>query len=76
MPLSPREFHLLQYFLDHRGATVSCEELWQEVWGHRDNPLTRTVDVHVAWLRQKIENDPKIPERILTVFGLGYKFVE
>lgn len=73
--LSPREFHLLRYFLDHRGATVSREELWREVWGYTDNPRTRTVDVHVTWLRQKIENDPKSPERILTVFGLGYKFV-
>jgi len=73
--LSAMEFHLLRYFVEHRGATLSREELLREVWGYGGLPSTRTVDVHVAWLRQKIESDPKNPQLILTVIGLGYKFV-
>jgi two-component system, OmpR family, alkaline phosphatase synthesis response regulator PhoP len=74
--LSAREFQLLRYFLEHRGATLSREELLREVWGYGVAPSTRTVDVHVAWLRQKLENDPKNPKWILTVVGLGYKFAD
>jgi two-component system alkaline phosphatase synthesis response regulator PhoP len=72
--LSAKEFQLLRYFLEHRGATLSREELLQEVWGYQGLPSTRTVDVHVAWLRQKLEPNPKAPQFILTVHGLGYKF--
>jgi len=72
--LSAREFQLLRYFVEHRGATLSREELLREVWGYDALPSTRTVDVHVAWLRQKIEADAKNPRLILTVVGLGYKF--
>jgi two-component system, OmpR family, alkaline phosphatase synthesis response regulator PhoP len=74
--LSAREFRLLRYFVEHRGATLSREELLREVWGYGVAPSTRTVDVHVAWLRQKLENDPKNPKWILTVVGLGYKFAD
>jgi two-component system alkaline phosphatase synthesis response regulator PhoP len=73
--LSAREFQLLRYFVEHRGATLSREELLREVWGYDALPSTRTVDVHVAWLRQKIETDVKNPQLIVTVVGLGYKFV-
>jgi two-component system, OmpR family, alkaline phosphatase synthesis response regulator PhoP len=73
--LSAREFKLLRHFIAHRGATLSRDELLTEVWGYEEMPLTRTVDVHVAGLRQKIESNPKSPEFILTVHGLGYKFV-
>ncbi len=73
--LSAKEFQLLRYFVEHRGATISREELLREVWGYEAMPSTRTVDVHVAWLRQKLEKDPKNPQIILTVVGLGYKFV-
>ena len=73
--LSAKEFHLLRYFIEHRGATISREELLQEVWGYQATPSTRTVDVHVAWLRQKLEPNPRVPQYILTVHGLGYKFV-
>jgi two-component system alkaline phosphatase synthesis response regulator PhoP len=73
--LSAKEFHLLRYFIEHRGATVSREELLTEVWGYQATPSTRTVDVHVAWLRQKLEPNPRVPQYILTVHGLGYKFV-
>ena len=72
--LSAREFKLLRHFIEHRGATLSRDELLAEVWGYDEMPLTRTVDVHVAGLRQKLEPNPKLPEYILTVHGLGYKF--
>jgi len=72
--LSARELKLLRHFIEHRGATLSRDELLTEVWGYDEMPLTRTVDVHVAGLRQKIEANPKVPEYILTIHGLGYKF--
>ncbi len=72
--LSAKEFQLLRYFLEHRGATISRDELLHEVWGYQNSPSTRTVDVHVAWLRQKLEPNPKVPQLIVTVHGLGYKF--
>jgi len=72
--LSAREFKLLRHFIEHRGATLSRDELLTDVWGYDEMPLTRTVDVHVAGLRQKIESNPKSPAFILTVHGLGYKF--
>ncbi|HET9362976.1 MAG TPA: response regulator transcription factor [Vicinamibacterales bacterium] len=73
--LSAREFKLLRYFVEHRGAALSRDELLNEVWGYNAMPSTRTVDVHVAWLRQKIEDNPRHPQYIHTVHGLGYKFV-
>src|SRR2546421_728090 len=72
--LSAREFQLLRYFLEHRGATLSRGEILKDVWGYNSDTFTRTVDVHVAGLRQKLEKDAKQPELILTVQGLGYKF--
>jgi two-component system alkaline phosphatase synthesis response regulator PhoP len=72
--LSAREFQLLRYFIEHRGATLTREELLNEVWGYNAMPSTRTVDVHVAWLRQKIEPTARHPQYILTIHGMGYKF--
>ncbi len=72
---SAREYQLLRYFIEHRGATISRDELLNHVWGYNAMPNTRTVDVHVAWLRQKIEPNPRHPQYILTAHGLGYKFV-
>jgi two-component system alkaline phosphatase synthesis response regulator PhoP len=72
--LSAREFHLLRYLIEHRGATLSREELLKQVWGYSADMYTRTVDVHIASLRQKLEDDPKQPKFIITVQGLGYKF--
>ncbi len=72
--LSAREFQLLRYFIERRGATLSRDELLKQVWGYSADMYTRTVDVHVASLRQKLEDDPKQPQFILTVQGLGYKF--
>jgi two-component system alkaline phosphatase synthesis response regulator PhoP len=74
VPLSAREFQLLRYLVEHRGATLSREVLLKEVWSYSAEVFTRTVDVHVASLRQKLEDDPKHPRLILTVPGLGYKF--
>ncbi len=73
--LSAREFQLLRYFIENRGSVLSRDELLNNVWGYDAMPSTRTVDVHVAWLRQKIEANPKHPEHIRTVHGMGYKFV-
>ena len=73
VPLSAREFQLLRYLVEHRGATMSRRNILKDVWGYSSETFTRTVDVHVASLRQKIENDPKQPEFIITVPGLGYK---
>ena len=72
--LSAREFQLLRYFIERRGATLSRDELLKQVWGYSADMYTRTVDVHVASLRQKLEDDPKQPQFIVTVQGLGYKF--
>jgi two-component system alkaline phosphatase synthesis response regulator PhoP len=74
LELSAREFQLLRYFIEHRGATLTREELLNEVWGYNAMPSTRTVDVHVAWLRQKIEPNSRHPQHILTIHGMGYKF--
>ena len=74
LDLSAREFQLLKYFVEHRGATLTREELLNEVWGYNAMPSTRTVDVQVAWRRQKIEPNPRHPQFILTVHGMGYKF--
>ncbi len=74
VPLSAREFQLLRHFMERPGVTLSRAELLHEVWGYEDGTFTRTVDVHIASLRQKLEKDPKRPELILTVPGMGYKF--
>jgi len=75
VPLSAREFRLLRYFAQNPGTTLSREVLLKEVWGYSEDTFTRTVDVHVGSLRQKLEKDPKQPALIVTVPGLGYKFV-
>ena len=72
--LSAREFQLLRYFLEHPGKTLSREELLTQVWGYHQQTFTRTVDVHVASLRQKLEDEPRQPKFFLTIQGLGYKF--
>ena len=73
--LTGREFQLLRYFIERPGTTIPRKELLQAVWGYVADSLTRTVDAHVASLRQKLEENPKRPELILTVSGTGYKFV-
>ncbi len=71
---SALEYQLLCFFIEHRGETLSRQKLLNDVWGYRAVQSTRTVDVHVAWLRQKLEVDPKRPQYIATVHGIGYKF--
>jgi DNA-binding response OmpR family regulator len=73
--LSAREFQLLRYFIAQRGATLSRDELLSEVWGYESGMLSRTVDVHVGLLRQKLEDDAREPRHFLTMRGHGYKFV-
>jgi two-component system alkaline phosphatase synthesis response regulator PhoP len=73
--LSAREFQLIRYFIEHRGATLSRKELLKEVWGYGGVPSTRTVDVHVFTLRRKLETNPRNPQFIQTIMGLGYKFL-
>jgi DNA-binding response OmpR family regulator len=69
------EFDILEYFINHRGRTVSRKQLLRDVWGISGDITTRTIDRHVASLRKKIEPDPTDPEYIETVYGIGYKFV-
>ena len=72
--LSPKEFNLLAELLRHRGAVLSRDLLLTRVWGYDFYGDSRTVDVHVRWLREKIEPDPSNPVRIVTVRGIGYRF--
>jgi two-component system OmpR family response regulator len=73
--LSPKEFDLLAALLRHRGRVLSRDVLLERVWGEETYIDTHTVDVHIRWLREKIETNPSKPERIVTVRGVGYKFV-
>lgn len=75
MTLKPKEFDLLAYFARHPGTVMTRDALLREVWGYDYQMDTRTVDVHIRWLRQKLEDDPASPTRILTVRGHGYRFV-
>ena len=72
--LSAMEFKLLQYLIENQGTVHSRDHLLDAVWGYDAMPTTRTVDVHIAWLRQKLEENPKRPHFIQTVHGMGYKF--
>lgn len=75
VPLKPKEFDLLVYFARHPGIVMTRDALLREVWGYEYRMDTRTVDVHIRWLRQKLEANPAIPTRLLTVRGHGYRFV-
>ena len=75
LELTPREFRLLEYLVEHRGEVVSREQLLDAVWGYDTIPFTRTVDTHIGKLRKKIESDPSDPRLIITVHRLGYKLV-
>ena len=73
--LTAKEFSLLRYFVTNPDQRLSRSALLEQVWGYQGALITRTVDVHVSQLRQKLEEDPKQPRHILTAFGSGYKFV-
>jgi DNA-binding response OmpR family regulator len=72
--LKPKEFDLLQFFFEHRGQVLTRELILERVWGWDFVGGTRTVDVHIRWLRSKIEPDSQNPARIITVRGAGYRF--
>ncbi|MCL0091960.1 response regulator transcription factor [Dehalococcoidales bacterium] len=72
--LSPKEFELLAFLIKNRGRVFSRDHLLEKVWGYDYAGDTRTVDVHIRWLRQKIEPNPSQPSHILTVPGVGYRF--
>lgn len=72
--LAGKELDLLRYLIDHRGKVVSREELLEGVWRYQPGVSSRTIDVHVAWLRQKLEDNPQTPRHIHTVRGVGYRF--
>jgi DNA-binding response OmpR family regulator len=74
LPLKPQEYDLLLFFAQHKGQMLSREHILERVWGWDYIGDSRTVDVHVRWLRQKIEKDPAQPKRIVTVRGGGYRF--
>jgi two-component system alkaline phosphatase synthesis response regulator PhoP len=74
VPLTAQEYRLLAHFAAHRGEVLSRDQLLDAVWGYDRIPTTRTVDVHVAWLRQKIEDNPAHPRRIVTMRRRGYRF--
>jgi DNA-binding response OmpR family regulator len=76
LPLAPKEFALLKVLMLNKGRAMSREQLLELVWGGKEFIDPHTVDVHVHWLREKIEPDPKNPRRIVTVRGVGYRFVE
>jgi len=74
LPIKPQEYQLLLFFAEHKGQMLSREFILERVWGWDFIGDSRTVDVHVRWLRQKIEEDPGTPVRIITVRGGGYRF--
>ena len=76
LDLSPREFELLRYLIERKGETVSRDRLLEDVWGYESYPSTRTVDTHIAKLRAKIGDSGSEPRHILTIHGMGYKFVD
>ena len=76
LDLKPREFDLIELFVGNKGRAFSRGEILTQLWGHDFIGDPRTVDVHVRWLRKKIEREPDNPQRIVTVRGMGYKFTE
>ncbi len=74
LALKPKEFDLLLFLAQHRGQVLSRDMILERVWGWEFSGGSRTVDVHVRWLREKIEADPALPARIVTVRGAGYRF--
>ena len=73
--VTPKEFKTLEFFTKNAERVISRDELLNDVWGYQSYPTTRTVDNHILKLRQKLEADPANPSHLLTVRGVGYKFV-
>jgi DNA-binding response OmpR family regulator len=75
VPSKPKELDLLYFLMQQRGRVMTRDQLLEKVWGYTFGGDTRTVDVHIRWLREKIEEDPSAPRRLETVRGVGYRFV-
>lgn len=75
LELSPREYAMMELFVKNLGKVISRNMFLNEIWGYEKFPTTRTIDIHIARLRQKLEQNPDSPEFILTVHGRGYKFI-
>lgn len=73
--LTPREFEMMKLFIERRGETISRNQFLDEIWGYDRYPTTRTIDTHIAKLRRKLEDNFDAPQFIITVHGLGYKFI-
>ena len=72
--LATKELELLRCLVNHRGNVVTRDELLEGVWGYQPGVTSRTIDVHIAWLRQKLEDNPQFPKHIHTIRGMGYRF--
>ena len=74
LTLTPKEFELLAFLMRYKGQVFGREQLMEKVWGYTFDGSKRTVDVHIRWLRQKIEENPENPKILITIIGFGYKF--
>lgn len=74
IPVTAREFDLLLYLMENKGKVIPKEELFSKIWGFDSESEPQTLTVHIRWLREKLEKNPQKPERILTVWGIGYRF--
>ena len=74
LSLKPKEFELLSFFARNRGKALTRDQLLNQIWGYDYAGDTRTVDVHVRWLREKVEDEPERPARLITIRGVGYRF--
>lgn len=74
VPMTAKEFELLLYMMEHRDKVLKKDELFANIWGHNSESESQTLTVHIKWLREKLEEDPKNPKKILTVWGVGYRF--
>ena len=72
--VTSKEFELLKTLIENKGVTMKKEYLFSNIWGSDSESEIQTLTVHIKWLREKIEKDPKKPEHILTVWGVGYRF--
>ena len=72
--MTAKEFDLLLYLMENKGKVLTKEELFNKIWGFDSESEPQTLTVHIKWLREKLEKDPKKPEKILTVWGVGYRF--
>ena len=76
LQMTAKEFDLLQYMIENRGTTLSKDVLFNKIWGFDSESEPQTLTVHIKWLREKIEENPKEPKQIVTVWGVGYRFEE